>query len=127
LSSCALEACSGDPLGACCGLPMGCVIGTKVGWWDKRKGLERQNIIDGCEDSLRRLGVDTIDLYWLHRDDEKTPADEYLGALDALVTGGKVRAVALQGDADAVNALQFRDREVGHGGALVRRKGNQPV
>jgi aryl-alcohol dehydrogenase-like predicted oxidoreductase len=37
------------------------VIGTKVGWWDKRKGLARQNVIDGCEDSLRRLGVDTID------------------------------------------------------------------
>lgn len=69
------------------------VIGTKVGWWDKRKGLKRDNIIGGCEDSLRRLGVETIDLYWLHRDDETTPADEYLGALDALVKAGKVRAV----------------------------------
>ena len=69
------------------------VICTKVGWWEKRPGLKRQNIIDGCEDSLRRLGVETIDLYWLHRDDEKTPAAEYLGALDALVKGGKVRAV----------------------------------
>jgi aryl-alcohol dehydrogenase-like predicted oxidoreductase len=69
------------------------VICTKVGWWEKRPGLERQNIIDGCEDSLRRLGVDTIDLYWLHRDDEKTPAEEYMGALDTLVKTGKVRAV----------------------------------
>jgi aryl-alcohol dehydrogenase-like predicted oxidoreductase len=69
------------------------VIGTKVGWWDKRKGLARQNIIDGCEDSLRRLGVSTIDLYWLHRDDDKTQPDEYLGALDTLVKAGKVRAV----------------------------------
>jgi aryl-alcohol dehydrogenase-like predicted oxidoreductase len=69
------------------------VICTKVGWWEKRPGLARQNIIDGCEDSLRRLGLETIDLYWLHRDDEKTPAEEYLGALDALVKAGKVRAV----------------------------------
>ncbi|HEY9182911.1 MAG TPA: aldo/keto reductase, partial [Gammaproteobacteria bacterium] len=69
------------------------VIGTKVGWWDKRKGLKRQNIIDGCEDSLRRLGIGTIDLYWLHRDDDQTQPDEYLGALDTLVKAGKVRAV----------------------------------
>jgi aryl-alcohol dehydrogenase-like predicted oxidoreductase len=69
------------------------VVCTKVGWWDRRKGLGRQNIIDGCEDSLRRLGLETIDLYWLHRDDETTPADEYLGALDTLVKGGKVRGV----------------------------------
>jgi aryl-alcohol dehydrogenase-like predicted oxidoreductase len=69
------------------------VVCTKVGWWDKRPGLKRQNIIDGCEDSLRRLGMETIDLYWLHRDDEKTPADEYMGALDELVKAGKVRAV----------------------------------
>jgi aryl-alcohol dehydrogenase-like predicted oxidoreductase len=69
------------------------VVCTKVGWWDKRKGLARQNIIDGCDDSLRRLGLETIDLYWLHRDDETTPAEEYLGALDTLVKAGKVRAV----------------------------------
>jgi aryl-alcohol dehydrogenase-like predicted oxidoreductase len=69
------------------------VVCTKVGWWDKRKGLGRQNIIDGCDDSLRRLGLESIDLYWLHRDDETTPAEEYLGALDTLVKAGKVRAV----------------------------------
>ncbi len=69
------------------------VIGTKVGWWEKRKGLGRANIIEGCEDSLRRLGVDRIDLYWLHRDDEQTRPDEFLGALDTLVSQGKVRAI----------------------------------
>jgi aryl-alcohol dehydrogenase-like predicted oxidoreductase len=69
------------------------VIGTKVGWWEKRKGLKRANIVEGCEESLRRLGIETIDLYWLHRDDEETRPDEYLGALDTLVKGGKVRAV----------------------------------
>ena len=50
------------------------IIGTKVGWWEKRKGIKRANIIEGCEDSLQRLGVETIDLYWLHRDDEQTRA-----------------------------------------------------
>jgi aryl-alcohol dehydrogenase-like predicted oxidoreductase len=69
------------------------LIGTKVGWWEKRKGLKRANIIEGCEESLRRLGVESIDLYWLHRDDEQTEPDEYLGALDTLVAQGKVRAV----------------------------------
>jgi aryl-alcohol dehydrogenase-like predicted oxidoreductase len=69
------------------------IIATKVGWWEKRKGLKRDNIIAGCEDSLRRLGVATIDLYWLHRDDEQTPPAEFLGALDELVRAGKVSAV----------------------------------
>jgi aryl-alcohol dehydrogenase-like predicted oxidoreductase len=69
------------------------VIGTKVGWWEKRKGLGRANIIEGCEESLQRLGVDRIDLYWLHRDDEQTRPEEYLGALDTLVAQGKVRAI----------------------------------
>lgn len=71
------------------------VIGTKVGMWPKRLGLKRDNIIAACEDSLRRLGVGTIDLYQLHRDDEVTPADEFMGALGDLVKGGKVRAVGL--------------------------------
>jgi aryl-alcohol dehydrogenase-like predicted oxidoreductase len=41
----------------------------------------------------RGLKVETIDLYWLHRDDTQTPPAEYLGALDTLVRAGKVRAV----------------------------------
>lgn len=39
------------------------VIGTKVGMWPKRLGIKRQNIIDACEESLQRLGIETIDLY----------------------------------------------------------------
>jgi aryl-alcohol dehydrogenase-like predicted oxidoreductase len=69
------------------------IIGTKVGLWGKRPGLKRQNILDGCNDSLRRLGTDTIDLYWLHKDDDETPPEEFLGALDELVRAGKVRAI----------------------------------
>jgi aryl-alcohol dehydrogenase-like predicted oxidoreductase len=68
------------------------VIGTKVGMWPKRLGIKRQNIVEACEDSLQRLGVDTIDLYWLHRDDEATDPGEYTEGLDALVKAGKIRA-----------------------------------
>jgi aryl-alcohol dehydrogenase-like predicted oxidoreductase len=69
------------------------VIATKVGMWPKRLGIRRENIIAACEDSLQRLGVDCIDLYQLHRDDEATPAAEFMGALDELIRAGKVRAV----------------------------------
>ena len=68
------------------------VIGTKVGAWTRRPGLRRKNILDACEGSLRRLGVETIDLYWLHKDDDATPAEEYVAALDELVKTGKIRA-----------------------------------
>jgi aryl-alcohol dehydrogenase-like predicted oxidoreductase len=68
------------------------VIGTKVGMWPKRLGIKKQNIIEACEDSLKRLGVDVIDLYWLHRDDEATHAEEYVSALGELKSAGKIRS-----------------------------------
>lgn len=69
------------------------VVATKVGMWPKRLGIKRDNIIAACDDSLARLGIETIDLYQLHRDDEATPAEEYLAALEALQKAGKVRAI----------------------------------
>jgi len=54
-------------------------------------GLSRKHIQQACEASLRRLGVDCIDLYQLHRLDPDTPIDEVLSALDRLVQQGKVR------------------------------------
>jgi aryl-alcohol dehydrogenase-like predicted oxidoreductase len=69
------------------------VIATKVGMWPKRLGIKAENIIGACEDSLQRLQTDRIDLYQLHRDDEVTPAEEYLGALATLIKAGKVRAI----------------------------------
>jgi aryl-alcohol dehydrogenase-like predicted oxidoreductase len=77
------------------------VIGTKVGLLATRTGLTRDNIIAACEDSLRRLGVETIDLYWLHKDDGTTPAAEFVGALDELVEAGKVRAIGASNFAGA--------------------------
>jgi len=54
-------------------------------------GLSRKHIVQACEASLRRLGVETIDLYQIHRFDRRTPLEETLGALDQLVRQGKVR------------------------------------
>lgn len=56
-------------------------------------GLSRKHIVQSCEGSLRRLGVETIDLYQLHRFDETTPIEETLAALDHLVHRGMVRYV----------------------------------
>ena len=56
-------------------------------------GLSRKHIVQGCEASLKRLGVDTIDLYQIHRFDPRTPIEETLAALDFLVHQGKVRYI----------------------------------
>jgi aryl-alcohol dehydrogenase-like predicted oxidoreductase len=54
-------------------------------------GAGRKAIISQCEESLRRLRTDYIDLYWLHLHDTLTPIDETMRALDTLVEQGKVR------------------------------------
>jgi aryl-alcohol dehydrogenase-like predicted oxidoreductase len=56
-------------------------------------GLSRKHIVQGCEASLKRLGVETIDLYQIHRFDSKVPIEETLAALDHLVHQGKVRYI----------------------------------
>ena len=56
-------------------------------------GSHRHHIIKGCEDSLRRLNTDHIDLYQIHRPKSSIPIDETLRALDDLVKQGKVRYI----------------------------------
>ncbi len=58
-------------------------------------GLSRKHITRGCEDSLRRLGTDYIDLYQVHCWDAATPLEETLGALTDLVRAGKVRYIGV--------------------------------
>jgi aryl-alcohol dehydrogenase-like predicted oxidoreductase len=58
-------------------------------------GLSRKHIMEQCERSLRRLGVDYVDLYQCHRPDPETPFEETLRALDDLVTQGKVLYVGV--------------------------------
>lgn len=67
-------------------------------------GLSRKHIQQACEDSLRRLGVETIDLYQIHRLDPNTPMEEMLAGLDHLVTQGKVRYIG----ASSMFAWQFQ-------------------
>lgn len=56
-------------------------------------GLSRKHIVQACEASLKRLGVDTIDLYQIHRFKSDVPIEETLAALDHLVQQGKVRYI----------------------------------
>ena len=70
------------------------VIATKVAKLPTRPGLSSANIIAACEDSLRRLQTDHIDLYYAHEDDQTTPLAETLGAFTKLITQGKVRYIA---------------------------------
>jgi len=56
-------------------------------------GLSRKHIVPACEASLRRLGLDAIDLYQIHRFDRTVPIEETLAALDHLVQAGKVRYI----------------------------------
>lgn len=70
------------------------VIATKVAKLSTRPGLSAANIIAACDDSLRRLQTDYIDLYYAHEDDEKTPLSETLEAFTKLIAQGKVRYIA---------------------------------
>ena len=69
------------------------VIATKVAKWGPRKGLSPANIQAACEDSLRRLRTDVIDLYQAHEDDPTVPLEDTLGAFARLIEQGKVRAI----------------------------------
>jgi aryl-alcohol dehydrogenase (NADP+) len=71
------------------------LIATKVGMGGPglAAGLGADQVTRGAEASLKRLGVDRIDLFYAHADDGKTPLEETLRAFDALVKAGKVRAI----------------------------------
>jgi aryl-alcohol dehydrogenase-like predicted oxidoreductase len=68
------------------------VIATKVGFFE---GLAPEKIAAPCDASLQRLGIDTIDLYYHHKDDPNVPLADSLGAMDELVRAGKVRSIGL--------------------------------
>src|SRR2546428_1691528 len=78
----------------------GVIVATKFG---QTKGADGKQDVDGspayvlraCEASLKRLGIDVIDVYYQHRVDPKVPIEETIGAMKRLVEAGKVRAIGL--------------------------------
>ena len=68
------------------------VIATKVGFM---AGLAPESIGPACDASLERLGVESIDLYYQHKDDEAVPLADSLGAFERLVEAGKIKAIGL--------------------------------
>jgi aryl-alcohol dehydrogenase-like predicted oxidoreductase len=80
-----------------------------------RRGGSRRWILQACDESLRRLGTDRIDLYQLHRLDPRVDPDESFGALDDLVRAGKVLAVGTSGaSAHDLVRCQWRAEAAGH-------------
>jgi aryl-alcohol dehydrogenase-like predicted oxidoreductase len=71
------------------------VVATKVSQHPEFRGLSADTVAAAADASLTRLGVDSIDLYYAHFDDENTPLEETVGAFDALVKAGKVRYVGI--------------------------------
>jgi aryl-alcohol dehydrogenase-like predicted oxidoreductase len=70
------------------------VIATKVGMSQDIPGLSSDSINRSVEGSLERLGIETIDLYYAHRDDPDTPLEETLGAFGELIRDGRIRYAA---------------------------------
>ena len=70
-----------------------------------QRGLSRKHIMHAIDDSLRRLGMDYVDLYQIHRFDDSTPIEETLEALTDVVKAGK----ALYIGASSMYAWQFAD------------------
>ncbi|HUQ59840.1 aldo/keto reductase [Lentzea sp.] len=89
------------------------VVATKVGMLAGFKNQKRDTILSSADRSLKRLGVDHIDLYYNHLDDPGTPLEETLAAYDELVRQGKVRYVAASNfSAERLaEALEIQERE----------------
>lgn len=104
------------------------VITTKVfgqmGSTVNDRGLSRRHIVREVENSLRRLGTDRIDLYFVHQFDEGTPMEETLRALDDLVRAGKILYPAVSNWAawQIMRALGIAERE-----GLARFECMQPM
>ena len=71
------------------------VVATKVGKLPPNDTVTAAAVTAGCEDSLRRLGLETIPLYYLHADDPQVPVEDQVEAMAGLVEAGKIRHVGL--------------------------------
>ena len=89
------------------------VVATKAGGHPEASGLSAGTVKRVVEGSLKRLGIERIDLFYTHRDDLRTPVEEIVTALDELVREGKVREIAASniGPDRLAESLAFSDRE----------------
>jgi aryl-alcohol dehydrogenase-like predicted oxidoreductase len=110
------------------------VIATKFGMamGEGKAGAAPAYVKQACDDSLRRLGVDVIDLYQQHAPDASVPIADTLGALQELVDAGKVREIGCSNfspemidEAAAVGGVRFVT--VQNELSLLRRKGDQAL
>jgi 1-deoxyxylulose-5-phosphate synthase len=97
------------------------VVATKVhgvmGLGENERGLSRKHILAGIDASLRRLGLDYVDLYQIHRWDTRTPIEETMQALHDVVRAGKARYIG----ASSMYAWQFaKAQHVADLGGLTR-------
>ena len=102
------------------------VVATKCGapLADDKKGLSAKWIKQACDDSLKRLQTDYIDLYQAHRDDAETPMEETLGAFADLIKAGKVRAIGCSNfTADRIKQALATSKKLG----LPRYETLQPL
>jgi L-glyceraldehyde 3-phosphate reductase len=98
------------------------IIATKAGFpmWPGPygEGGSRKHLVASLEQSLQRLGIEHVDIFYSHRFDPETPLDETLGALDQLVRQGKVLYVGLS---------NYPPNEFNSASKLVERKGWSPI
>ena len=70
-------------------------LGNKMGDTPNSGGLSRKWIFQACDDSLKRLRCDYLDIYYLHKEDHSTPLEETVRAIGGLITTGKIRYFGL--------------------------------
>ncbi len=101
------------------------ILATKVGMEmaEDRKGLKPAYIRQACEDSLRRLQTDRIDLYQSHADDADTPQEDVLEAYDRLIEAGKIRVIGAS-NFSAARLSEALELSAAHG--LPRYESLQP-
>jgi aryl-alcohol dehydrogenase-like predicted oxidoreductase len=116
--------------------PPGVVIATKGGYVAGADGPvpngTREHLRAACEASMQRLGLETIDLYFLHTPDPEVPLSESLGALDELRAEGKIRHVGLSNVsaeqlAEAQSVLPVAAVQNGYNVRRRRRFGPEPA
>jgi aryl-alcohol dehydrogenase-like predicted oxidoreductase len=90
------------------------IIASKFGMLHDQSGVRAtpDYVRESCDQSLMRLGIDVIDLYQLHFPDDTTPIAETIGAMQELVTQGKVREIGCSN----FSATQLRDAAIAAGG-----------